>query len=323
MLESSNIIDHVQNTVRNQIKYLENLLSAVGEPYEKAVELIYECEGKVILVGIGKSAHIGKKIVATMNSLGILAQYLHASEALHGDLGLVQSNDVVICLSKSGDTPEIQAVLPYLKEYSKAIIALTASKESALGQAADVLLDIQVNKELGSNNLAPTASTTAQLVIGDALSLAVMDRKNFKKVDFAKYHPGGALGKNLLMKVGDVSDVSSQPRVEALDFIKEVIVSISASKYGITAVYESQKLIGVITDGDLRRMLMTYADYNHLTAKEIMSAAPKTIDRLASARQAFQLMQNHNIGQVLVFDGDSYYGVLDFHTLLKEGITYE
>jgi arabinose-5-phosphate isomerase len=246
---------------------------------------------------------------------------MHAADAIHGDLGNVQKNDIVICLSKSGNTPEIKVLVPLIKNYGNKIIAITGNVDSFLGKNADFPLNTFVEKEACPNNLAPTASTTAQLVMGDALAVCLQDLRGFTKKDFAKYHPGGALGKRLYLRVSDLIKNNQVPKVNASDSVAKVIVEISERRLGVTAVLENEKIVGIITDGDLRRMLSKTTDINHFTAKDIMGKNPKTVQENAMAIAALEKLENNNITQILVVDAqEKYIGVVHLHDLIKEGI---
>lgn len=292
----------------------------MDEDFAKAVQLIYNSEGRVIITGIGKSAIIANKIVATLNSTGTPSVFMHAADAIHGDLGLILKDDVVICISKSGNTPEIKVLVQLIKSGPNKIIAITGNKDSYLGQQSNFVLNTFVEKEACPNNLAPTTSTTAQLVIGDALAICLLDLRGFSSLDFAKYHPGGALGKKLYLRVSDLSSVNQKPSVNSSTNVKDVIIEISEKMLGVTAVVESGKIIGIITDGDLRRMLSNTDDFSNFTAKDIMSQNPKCIDNNAMAVDAMELMDTNGISQLLVEEEGLYAGVVHLHDLIKEGI---
>ena len=300
---------------------IANLANLLDEHFEKAVNFILNSNGRVIVTGIGKSANIATKIVATFNSTGTPAIFMHAADAIHGDLGNVQENDVVICLSKSGNTPEIKVLVPLIKNYGNKIIAITGNVDSFLGKNSDFPLNTYVEKEACPNNLAPTTSTTAQLVMGDALAVCLQDLRGFSTKDFAKYHPGGALGKRLYLRVSDLIKNNQVPKVNASDSVATVIVEISERRLGVTAVLENEKIVGIITDGDLRRMLSKTTDINHFTAKDIMGKNPKTVQENAMAIAALEKLENNNITQILVVDAqEKYIGVVHLHDLIKEGI---
>ena len=315
------IIQTAKETILLESAAIANLAKLLDENFEKAVNFILNSNGRVIVTGIGKSANIATKIVATFNSTGTPAIFMHAADAIHGDLGNVQENDVVICISKSGNTPEIKVLVPLIKNYGNKIIAITGNIDSFLGKNADFSLNTFVEKEACPNNLAPTTSTTAQLVMGDALAVCLQDLRGFSKKDFAKYHPGGALGKRLYLRVSDLIKNNQIPRVNVSDSIAKVIIEISERRLGVTAVLENEKIVGIITDGDLRRMLSKTTDINHFTAKDIMGKNPKTIQENAMAIEALEKLESNNITQILVVDAqEKYIGIVHLHDLIKEGI---
>lgn len=315
------IIQTAKETILLESAAIAKLAKLLDENFEKAVNFILNSNGRVIVTGIGKSANIATKIVATFNSTGTPAIFMHAADAIHGDLGNVQENDVVICISKSGNTPEIKVLVPLIKNYGNKIIAITGNVDSFLGKNADFSLNTFVEKEACPNNLAPTTSTTAQLVMGDALAVCLQDLRGFSKKDFAKYHPGGALGKRLYLRVSDLIKNNQIPRVNVSDSIAKVIIEISERRLGVTAVLENEKIVGIITDGDLRRMLSKTTDINHFTAKDIMGKNPKTIQENAMAIAALEKLESNNITQILVVDAqEKYIGVVHLHDLIKEGI---
>lgn len=321
LLKNKNtIIENAKQTILIESKAIANLVNFLDEDFENAVNFIYQSKGRVIVTGIGKSANIATKIVATLNSTGTPAIFMHAADAIHGDLGIIQENDVVVCISKSGNTPEIKVLLPLIKNYGNKIIALTGNPASFLGTNADFLLNSFVEKEADPNNLAPTSSTTAQLVMGDALAICLLHLNNFSSKDFAKYHPGGALGKKLYLRVSDLIEKHEMPQVAPSTPINDVIIEISKKRLGTTAVIENNKIVGIITDGDLRRMLSNTPDIGKLVAKDIMSKNPKTIQVDAMAIEAMETMENNKISQILVEDNSVYVGVVHLHDLLKEGI---
>lgn len=321
MKDYSKIIDTAKNTIATESNAIANLANFIDTNFENAVKFIYNSKGRVIVTGIGKSANIATKIVATLNSTGTPAVFMHAADAIHGDLGNVLQDDVVICISKSGNTPEIKVLLPLIKNYGNKIIAITGNIDSFLGKNADFTLNTFVEKEACPNNLAPTTSTTAQLVMGDALAVCLLELKEFSSSDFAKYHPGGALGKRLYLRVSDLIINNELPQVTEDDSIVKVIVEISEKRLGVTAVVKNSKIIGIITDGDLRRMLSKSTEINHLTAKDIMSKNPKTIHIDAMAIEALERLEENSITQILVTDSqDNYIGVVHLHDLIKEGI---
>ncbi|QDO95381.1 KpsF/GutQ family sugar-phosphate isomerase [Formosa sediminum] len=310
----------------NQVFELEgqailNLKSYINDSFVAVVDLIYKSKGRIIITGIGKSAIIGTKIVATLNSTGTPAVFMHAAEAIHGDLGLILKDDIVICISKSGNTPEIKVLIPLIKSAQNTLIAITGNEDSFLGQHCDYFLNTYVEKEACPLNLAPTTSTTAQLAMGDALAVCLLEIRGFSSRDFAKYHPGGALGKKLYLRVIDISSQNNKPQVQPETNIKEVIMEISKNMLGVTAVIESNKVVGIITDGDLRRMLSKTDNFISLTAKDIMGKSPKIINENEMAIKALELMETNDISQLLVSDNDGdYAGVVHIHDLIKEGI---
>jgi arabinose-5-phosphate isomerase len=321
-LKNSNpILETAKKTILLESSAIANLANLLDENFENAVNFILNANGRVIVTGIGKSANIATKIVATFNSTGTPAIFMHAADAIHGDLGNVQENDVVICLSKSGNTPEIKVLVPLIKNYGNKIIAITGNTDSFLGKNSDFPLNTYVEKEACSNNLAPTSSTTAQLVMGDALAVCLQDLRGFSSKDFAKYHPGGALGKRLYLRVSDLIKNNHMPRVDINSSIAQVIVEISEKRLGVTAVLENEKLVGIITDGDIRRMLNKTTDINHFTAKDIMGKDPKTVSQDAMAIEALEKLERDSITQILVVNAQGKYaGVVHLHDLIKEGI---
>ena len=317
-MNSIDLIQIAKNTISVEIEELEALKNRIDENFNKAVNTIHKAKGKLIVVGIGKSAHIGNKIVATLNSTGTPSQFLHAAEAIHGDLGVIQKDDVVLCISNSGNSPEIVNLLPFLKKYSSALIGMTGNMKSKLAEFSEITLNTNVSKEACPNQLAPTTSTTVQLALGDALAVSLMELNQFKKEDFAKFHPGGALGKQTAKVEHFLSQ--NKPKVDINATIKEVIISISSSKHGITVITENEEIKGVITDGDLRRMLSERDSISGIFARDIMSKNPKTIEKSALAKEAMQILKQNNIGQLVVTDHGKYFGIIDLHRLLDEGI---
>ena len=317
----STILEIAKQTILAESIAISNLINFLDEDFENAVNYIHNSKGRIVITGVGKSAIIATKIVATLNSTGSPAIYMHAADAIHGDLGTIQQNDVVVCISKSGNTPEIKVLVPFIQNFGNKIVAITGNPSSFLGENADFCLNSYVEKEVCPNNLAPTSSTTAQLVIGDALAVCLLELNNFSSEDFAKYHPGGALGKKLYLRVHDLVGNNEVPMVYATTSINEVIIEISKKRLGTTAVIENEKIIGIITDGDLRRMLKDNTDISKLTAQDIMSKNPKTINADAMAVEALDRMETSHITQILVVDtNNKYVGVVHLHDLLKEGI---
>ncbi len=320
MKTKASIISSAKETIKLEGQSILNLSNLIDNDFAEAVELIYNSKGRVIITGIGKSAIIATKIVATLNSTGTPAVFMHAADAIHGDLGLILQDDVVICISKSGNTPEIKVLVPLIKNAKNKMIAITGNKDSFLGQQADFVLNAFVEKEACPNNLAPTTSTTAQLVLGDALAVSLLELRGFSSKDFAKYHPGGALGKKLYLRVQDISSANQKPEVTLDTNIKQVIVEISEKMLGVTAVTENKKIVGIITDGDLRRMLSKVDNFSDLTAKDIMSANPKRIEEDAMAIDAMEVLETYGISQLLVQKDGKYAGVVHIHDLIREGI---
>lgn len=320
MKNKNTIIENAKQTILTESTAIANLVNFLNDDFKNAINFIYNSKGRVVVTGIGKSANIATKIVATLNSTGTPSIFMHAADAIHGDLGTIQKNDVVICISKSGNTPEIKVLVPLIKNYGNKIIAITGNLESFLGKNADFVLNSFVEKEACPNNLAPTSSTTAQLVMGDALAVCLLQLKKFSSKDFAKYHPGGALGKKLYLRVNDLIDKNELPQVNLRTPIKDVIIEISKKRLGTTAVIDSNKIVGIITDGDLRRMLESNSDISDLVAKDIMSENPKTINSNDMAIKALKTLEENNITQILVEDNATFVGVVHLHDLLKEGI---
>lgn len=303
-----------------QADAVKNLIQYVDEDFSNVVKLIVKSKGRVIITGVGKSAIIAQKIVATLNSTGTPAVFMHAADAIHGDLGTILKNDIVICISKSGNTPEIKVLVPLIKNFKNKLIAMTGNANSYLAEHADFRLLTPVAQEACPNNLAPTTSTTAQLVMGDALAITLLKIKGFSKKDFAKYHPGGTLGKALYLRVSDITAENLKPQVSPDSLMRDVIVEISKNMLGVTAVIDNGKIIGIITDGDLRRMLTKHHDIQNLTAKEIMTENPKTISNDAMAVDALEILETFKISQLVAEKDGNYTGVVHLHNLIKEGI---
>ncbi|MGA9212578.1 KpsF/GutQ family sugar-phosphate isomerase [Kaistella sp.] len=318
-MNNREILQLAKDALSIEIAELELLKNRLDDQFLKAVEIINSAKGKLIIVGIGKSAHVGNKMVATLNSTGTPSQFLHASEAIHGDLGVIQKTDVVLCISNSGNSAEIVTLAPYLKEYSSCLIGMTGNLNSKLAEFSDVVLNTFVEKEACPIKLAPTSSTTVQMALGDALAVCLMELNGFKESDFAKFHPGGSLGKNLTAKVDQFLS-PQKPQVSEEANLRDIIISVSSSKHGITVVTNEDDITGVITDGDLRRMLMSEQDLSKFIAREIMSKNPKSIDKNALAKEAMQILKDKNIGQLIVTENGKYFGIIDIHKLLDEGI---
>ena len=320
MSNTKAILDLAKKTIHTEAEAIHNLSEFLNDEFAHAVDCMLHSKGRVIISGIGKSALIASKIVATFNSTGTPAIFMHAADAIHGDLGTVQKDDVVICISKSGNTPEIKMLIPLIKRANNKLIALTGNTNSFLATQSDFVLNTHVEKEACPNNLAPTTSTTAQLVMGDALAICLLELKGFSSKDFAKYHPGGALGKRLYLRVEDIVSTNQKPEVDIDTDIKQVIVEISEKMLGVTAVIQNKEIVGVVTDGDIRRMLNKYDSINGLTAKDIMSPKPKTIETDVLAIKALELMQKKGISQLLAVEGKNYKGIVHLHNLINEGI---
>ena len=308
-------------TISHEAETIKNLVNSIDESFVHAVHAILTTKGRVIITGMGKSAIIAQKIVASLNSTGTFAQFLHVGDAIHGDLGMIGKQDCVICISHSGETPEMKIVLPLLKTMGNKIICITGNTDSYLAQESDIVLCAKAEKEACPNNLAPTASSTAQLVIGDALVVALMECRGFTSGDFAKVHPGGALGKRMYLKVADLYKRNEKPSVNFDDDIKTIIYEISSKRLGVTAVLKSGRIVGIVTDGDLRRMMSKYTDISDIKAENIMSINPKTIGKDVLVVNALEIMRKNSITQLLVVDtNNNYSGVIHIHDILREGI---
>lgn len=316
-----NIKKIAQDVLLNESAAIQNLTQYIDNNFEACVQEIYSAKGRVVITGIGKSAIIANKIVATLNSTGTPSLFMHAADAIHGDLGMIQQDDIVICISKSGNTPEIKVLVPLLKRRGSKLVALVSNVKSYLAEQADFILNATIGEEACPNNLAPTTSTTAHLAMGDALAVCLLELRNFSSEDFAKYHPGGALGKQLYLKVSDVFIQNQLPIVKPNAPLKDVILEITSKRLGCTAVAEDdKKLLGIITDGDLRRMLQKDVNLSAVKASEIMSRNPKSIEKDEFAVKALQLMQAGSITQLVVVEEDHVVGFIHLHDLLKEGI---
>jgi arabinose-5-phosphate isomerase len=308
------------NTLQLEAQAILGLIPNVNEDFNRAVEIIAASKGRVIVTGVGKSAIIAQKIVATLNSTGTPAIFMHAGDAIHGDLGMIQKDDIVICISKSGNTPEIKVLAPLLKQGGNLLIGMVGSLTSDLAQLADLILNTTVEKEACPHNLAPTTSTTAQLAMGDALAICLLETRNFNEDDFAKYHPGGALGKRLYLKIAELALKNKKPEIEKNASVKDVILEISQNRLGSVVIIDDKEVIGIITDGDIRRMLEKHTNLLDLKAKDIMSTHPKQVDKNMLAFDAFQIMKANNITQILVTEHGKYFGMVHIHDLLQEGI---
>ena len=320
-MNSEIIIPVALRTLQLQAASINDLQAFIDADFVKAVEKIAYCKGRLVVSGIGKSAIIAQKIVATLNSTGTAAMFMHAADAIHGDLGMIREDDIVMLISKSGDSPEIKVLVPLLRNFGNTLIGMAGNIKSYLATNCDILLNTTVLQEACPNNLAPTTSTTAQLVMGDALAVCLMEMKGFNSDDFAKFHPGGTLGKKLYLRVSDLILQNPKPSVQPTTPVKQVIMEITRNRLGAAAVLdEAGKITGIVTDGDLRRMLERSESMDVLTAKDIMSSAPKSITSDALAVEALELMRSKNISQLLVTDHEQYAGIIHLHDLIREGI---
>lgn len=317
----SDILKVAASTLDQEANALKKLINYLDADFAKAVQEIYHSKGRFIITGIGKSAIIAQKIVATLNSTGTPSVFMHAADAIHGDLGIILKDDIVMCISKSGNTPEITALIPLIKVSGNQIIALTGNKTSYLAQNAHFVLDCSVDTEACPNNLAPTSSSTAQLAMGDAIAVCLLELRHFSATDFAKFHPGGILGKKLYTKVGDLYIHNEVPKVSPEADIKTLIMEISDKRLGATAVLDHENLVGIITDGDLRRMMERHEDFQTIKAQDIMSKNPQTIHPEILATEALDIMKSKNITSLIVTDYQHHYlGFIHLHDILKEGI---
>lgn len=314
------ILEIAKNTLRIEAEGISGLIQKINNDFPMIVKTILGINGRVIITGVGKSAIIAQKIVSTFNSTGTPAVYMHAGDAIHGDLGILQKDDLVICVSKSGNTPEIKVLTPLLKQSGNILVGMVGDLNSYLAKQADMVLDTTVEKEACPNNLAPTTSTTAQLALGDALAVCLLECREFSSTDFAKYHPGGSLGKRLYLKVNDLSTNNEKPSVSPDSFVKEVIIEITKNRLGAVAVIENDHIVGIITDGDIRRMMEKYDTIKELKAKDIMGTSPRQIDEDELAVNALEIMRANNITQLLVVKDRKYTGIVHLHDLLREGI---
>ena len=315
------IIANALRSIQLQSSSIAGLAAFINKDFENAVNLVAACKGRLVISGIGKSAIVAQKIVATMNSTGTPALFMHAADAIHGDLGMVQPQDIVMVISKSGDSPEIKVLAPLVKNFGNKLIGMVGNIQSYLALNSDIILNTTVAQEACPNNLAPTTSTTAQMVMGDALSICLMETKKFKSTDFAKYHPGGVLGKKLYLRVAELVQPHEKPSVLSGASVKEAIIEISKKRLGAAAVLNAgNEVIGIITDGDIRRMLQKYDSFAALTADDIMSHHPKTIHTDSLAVEALELMRSHNINQLIAEEQGRYAGILHLQDLVREGI---
>lgn len=319
MKSSKEIIAIAKKVIIQEAEAIHHLSTLLNEQFSAAVQSIYQSSGRLIITGIGKSANIANKIVATLNSTGQPAMFMHAADAIHGDLGMVQENDTVLCISKSGNTPEIKVLVPLIKKMGNKLIGMTSNRESFLALHSDFVFHAYAEKEACPNNLAPTTSTTAQLVLGDALAVALLDIRSFTSNDFARYHPGGSLGKKLYLRVDELVQ-EQKPQVLVDSSLHEVIIEISSKRLGAVAVLKDSVLVGLVTDGDLRRMLQKTTNLEGVCAADIMTHNPKSIDASSLAAEALAIMEECNITQLIVLENGSYKGLIHLHDILKEGI---
>lgn len=315
-----NILAVAKSTLKAESDAITKAIDFLNDDFLRSVQAIFNTKGRLVITGIGKSAHIGQKIVATLNSTGTPSLFMHAAEAVHGDLGMITKDDVVLCISKSGNSPEIKVLAPLLKRDGNILIGMTGNESSFLGKSSDFVINAYVEKEADPNNLAPTTSTTVQLALGDALAVALIEMRNFTANDFAKFHPGGALGKKLLLKIKDILDGKNKPVVTIESTIQQVIFEISNKRLGVTAVLDGSEIEGIITDGDIRRMLEKTTDLSAITAKDIMTVNPKSIEINAKVEDALNIMESFEITQLVVTDNNLYAGIIHLHDILKEGI---
>jgi len=309
-----------KQTILSEIENVNAIVDYIDADFANVVNKILESNGRVVITGIGKSAIIAQKIVATLNSTGTPSIFMHAADAIHGDLGIIQQNDVIIAISKSGNTPEIKALAPLLKQFGNILVAIVGNIESVLAKSANYVLNTTIQKEACPNNLAPTTSTTAQLLIGDALAVALLSCRNFTSADFSKYHPGGALGKRLYLTAKDIAEQNEKPGVEINDSIKTVIVEISKKRLGATVVLDNNEVVGIITDGDIRRLIEQTTNLEGVTAKDILSHNPIKIQADSLAVEAVEIMRKNKISQLIVLNGNEYIGIIHLHDLNKEGL---
>jgi len=314
------IIETALQTIQLEAKSITDLAAFLDHSFSGAIQELYNCKGRLVFSGIGKSALIAQKIVATLNSTGTPSLFMHAADAIHGDLGVVQKEDIVLILSKSGESPEIKALVPYIKNFGNKLIAVVGNTSSYLANEANYILNTTVSAEACPNNLAPTSSTTAQLVMGDVIAVCLMQLKGFTSADFGKYHPGGNLGKRMFLKVSDLTNKELKPTVELHTPLKNVILEITKNRLGVTVVIDNNKIMGVITDGDLRRMLEKTVQIESITAADIMSKTPHLIDHQTLAVEAIEKMKQNEISHLVVTKEGNYYGILHIHELIKEGL---
>ncbi|MEG0467368.1 MAG: KpsF/GutQ family sugar-phosphate isomerase [Mucinivorans sp.] len=320
-LEDNSIIDFARSVVTQEQDAIGDMIALIDSDFTRIAKLIFESRGRLIVTGIGKSAIIAQKIVATFNSTGTPAVFLHAADAIHGDLGIVQPHDIVLCISKSGNSPEIKVLAPLIKRMGNTLIGMVGNMDSFLSSVSDYRLNTTVSHEACPNNLAPTTSTTAQLVMGDALGMTLLKMRGFTAEDFSRFHPGGALGKKLYTRVEDIITGENRPRVSPIDHLDKIIIEISSGRLGATAVIdENEQIVGIITDGDLRRMLEGRKDILRVRAEDIMSRMPKTVEAEELAIDAYQQMENNKITGLIVTRNGDYCGIIHLHDILREGV---
>ncbi|MEO6705949.1 MAG: KpsF/GutQ family sugar-phosphate isomerase [Ginsengibacter sp.] len=317
----NNIINTGKQTIIAESQSISELVEFINQDFEKAVNEILQSKGRLVVSGIGKSAIVAQKIVSSLNSTGTPALFLHAADAIHGDIGMVQQDDIVVIISKSGESPEIKVLVPIIKNFGNTLIAICGNNQSYLAKCADIFLNTTISSEASLHNLAPTSSTTAQMVMGDAICICLMELRGFGSAEFAKFHPGGTLGKKLYLHVGDLSVNNEKPVVNPESILKDVIIEITKKRLGVTVVLDNQKkIIGIITDGDLRRMLERDLYHKEVRAKDIMTLNPKKIDIKSLAVEALDLMRKNNITQLIVTENSNYAGIIHLHDLVREGI---
>ncbi len=319
MKSSQEILSIAKKVITQEADAISHLSTLLDEHFSDAVKSVYQSYGRLIITGIGKSANIANKIVATLNSTGQASMFMHAADAIHGDLGMVQENDTVLCISKSGNTPEIKVLVPLINKLGNKLIGMTSNKDSFLATHSDFVFHAYAEKEACPNNLAPTTSTTAQLVLGDAFAVALLEMRSFSSNDFAKYHPGGSLGKKLYLRVDELIH-EEKPKVALKSSLQEVIIEISSKRLGAAAVLDGENLVGLVTDGDLRRMLQKTTNLAGICAADIMTENPKSIHSSSLAAEALAEMEQNNITQLIVVDNGLYKGLIHLHDILKEGI---
>lgn len=320
MKNSTEILKTAKQVIEIEVKAIKGLTAYLDDDFFKLIELIFKSKGRIIITGIGKSANISKKIVSTLNSTGTSSLFMHTADAIHGDLGILRAEDLVLCISNSGDTPELKILIPLIKGLGNRLIAMTGNKESYLAKHSDFLINTKVEREACPHNLAPTSSTTAQLVMGDVLAICLLEMSGFSSNDFVKLHPGGMLGKKLYLRVKDLYKRNEVPAVSEESSMNEVICEISSKRLGATAVIRDKSLVGMITDGDLRRMLHKPENIELLKAKDIMNSSPKTIEYNQLLIDALSLMKSNNITQLAVLKDEVYVGIIHLHDIIKEGI---